>query len=103
MSGSEEKPLPIRPLQTTLRSVEGQPSAFNPFHVYKAFSGNMLDQVSNGKFNLNVSFLYTSKRKWLVFEYLLISLFSLKQKTLYLFIWSAKIDFEKLFYLLPIC
>lgn len=54
MNGSEEKPLPTRPLKTTLRSVEDQPSAFNPFHVYKAFSENMLDQVCNGKFNLNV-------------------------------------------------
>lgn len=45
MNGSEEKPLPIRPLKTTLRSVEDQPSAFNPFQVYKAFSENMLDQV----------------------------------------------------------
>lgn len=55
MSGSEEKPLPIRPLQTTLRSVEGQPSAFNPFHVYKAFSGNMLDQSAITKWNWNWS------------------------------------------------
>lgn len=45
MNGSEEKPLPTRPLKTTLRSVEDQPSAFNPFHVYKVFSENMLDQV----------------------------------------------------------
>lgn len=47
MSGSEEKPLPIRPLKTTLWSVEDQSSAFNPFHVYKVFSENMLDQVCN--------------------------------------------------------
>lgn len=30
MNGSEEKPLPIQSLKTTLRSVEDQPSAFNP-------------------------------------------------------------------------
>lgn len=62
MNGSEEKPLPIRPLKTTL-SVEDQPSAFNPFHVHQAFSENMLDQVCNGTFNLNVWFLSTSKGK----------------------------------------
>ncbi|MBZ3882687.1 hypothetical protein SUZIE_169185 [Sciurus carolinensis] len=45
MNGSEEKPLPIRPLKTTLSSVETQPSAFNPFHVHKVFSEDMLDQV----------------------------------------------------------
>ena len=45
MNGSEEKPLPVHPLKMTLRSVEDQPSAFNPFHVYKVFSKNMLDQV----------------------------------------------------------
>lgn len=44
INGSEEKPLPIRPLKMTL-SVEDQSSAFNPFHVYKVFSENMLDQV----------------------------------------------------------
>ncbi|XP_012500205.1 PREDICTED: uncharacterized protein KIAA0825 homolog [Propithecus coquereli] len=53
MNGSEEKPLPTRPLKTTLRSVEDQPSAFNPFHVYKVFSENMLDQVSITKWNWN--------------------------------------------------
>nr|KAF6489782.1 hypothetical protein HJG59_007252 [Molossus molossus] len=55
MNGSEEKPLPIRPLKTTLRSVEDQPSAFNPFHVYKAFSENMLDQSALTKWNWNWS------------------------------------------------
>lgn len=45
MNGSEEKPFRIQPLKMTLRSVEDQPSAFNPFHVYKVFSENMLDQV----------------------------------------------------------
>ncbi|XP_014399452.1 PREDICTED: uncharacterized protein KIAA0825 homolog [Myotis brandtii] len=55
MNGSEEKPLPIRPLKTTLRSVEDQPSAFNPFHVYKAFSENMLDQSAITKWNWNWS------------------------------------------------
>ncbi|KAF6124974.1 KIAA0825 [Phyllostomus discolor] len=55
MNGSEEKPLPIRPLKTTLRSVEDQPSAFNPFHVYKAFSKNMLDQSAITKWNWNWS------------------------------------------------
>lgn len=63
MNASEEKPLPIRPLKTTLRSGEDQPSAFNPFHVYKVFSENMLDQVCDSKFNLNGWFLYTSKKK----------------------------------------
>lgn len=53
MNSSKEKPLPTRPLKTTLKSVEDQPSAFNPFHVYRAFSENMLDQVCNGKFNFN--------------------------------------------------
>ncbi|XP_073090016.1 uncharacterized protein KIAA0825 homolog isoform X1 [Manis javanica] len=51
MNGSEEKPLPIRPLNMTLRSVKDQPSAFNPFHVYKAFSENMLDQSAITKWN----------------------------------------------------
>ncbi|XP_058386906.1 uncharacterized protein KIAA0825 homolog isoform X2 [Diceros bicornis minor] len=55
MNGSEEKPLPIRPLKTTLRSVEDQPFAFNPFHVYKAFSENMLDQSAITKWNWNWS------------------------------------------------
>ncbi|XP_075864301.1 uncharacterized protein KIAA0825 homolog isoform X1 [Microcebus murinus] len=53
MNGSEEKPLPIRPLKMTLRSVEDQPSAFNPFHVYKVFSENMLDQSAITKWNWN--------------------------------------------------
>uniref|UniRef100_A0A2K6FZP5 KIAA0825 n=1 Tax=Propithecus coquereli TaxID=379532 RepID=A0A2K6FZP5_PROCO len=53
MNGSEEKPLPTRPLKTTLRSVEDQPSAFNPFHVYKVFSENMLDQSAITKWNWN--------------------------------------------------
>ncbi|KAF6357021.1 hypothetical protein mRhiFer1_007299 [Rhinolophus ferrumequinum] len=53
MNGSEEKPLPIRPLKTTLRSVEDQPSAFNPFHVYKVFSENILDQSAIAKWNWN--------------------------------------------------
>ncbi|XP_039731014.1 uncharacterized protein KIAA0825 homolog isoform X2 [Pteropus medius] len=55
MNGSEEKPLPIQPLKTTLRSVEDQPSAFNPFHVYRAFSENMLDQSAITKWNWNWS------------------------------------------------
>ncbi|XP_043769542.1 uncharacterized protein KIAA0825 homolog isoform X3 [Cervus elaphus] len=55
MNGSEEKPLPIQPLKTTLRSVEDQPSAFNPFHVYKVFSKNMLDQSAITKWNWNWS------------------------------------------------
>ncbi|XP_016071627.1 PREDICTED: uncharacterized protein KIAA0825 homolog isoform X2 [Miniopterus natalensis] len=54
MNGSEEKPLPIRPLKTTL-SVEDQPSAFNPFHVHQAFSENMLDQSAITKWNWNWS------------------------------------------------
>lgn len=45
MSGAQEKPLHIRPLKMTVRSVEDQPSAFNPFQVYKEFRENMLDQV----------------------------------------------------------
>ncbi|XP_014448772.1 uncharacterized protein KIAA0825 homolog [Tupaia chinensis] len=55
MNGSEETPLPVRPLKTTLRSVEDQPSAFNPFHVYKVFSENMLDQSAITKWNWNWS------------------------------------------------
>ncbi|XP_057595190.1 uncharacterized protein KIAA0825 homolog isoform X2 [Hippopotamus amphibius kiboko] len=55
MNGSEEKPLPIRPLKTTLRSVEDHPSAFNPFHVYKVFSENMLEQSAITKWNWNWS------------------------------------------------
>ncbi|XP_006867938.1 PREDICTED: uncharacterized protein KIAA0825 homolog [Chrysochloris asiatica] len=55
MNGSEKKPLSIRPLKMTLRSVEDQPSAFNPFHVHKVFSENMLDQVSIIKWNWNWS------------------------------------------------
>ncbi|KAI4584573.1 hypothetical protein MJG53_007852 [Ovis ammon polii x Ovis aries] len=57
MNGSEEKPLPIQSLKTTLRSVEDQPSAFNPFHVYKVFSKSMLDQIDFGKVILP-SFLF---------------------------------------------
>nr|XP_055089315.1 uncharacterized protein KIAA0825 homolog isoform X2 [Symphalangus syndactylus] len=52
MNSSEEKPLPIRPLKTTLRSIN-QPSAFNPFHVYKAFSENMLDQSAITRWSWN--------------------------------------------------
>ncbi|XP_041608553.1 uncharacterized protein KIAA0825 homolog isoform X1 [Vulpes lagopus] len=55
MNGSKEKPLPIRPLKMTLRSVEDQPSAFNPFQVYKAFSENMLVQSAITKWNWNWS------------------------------------------------
>ncbi|XP_071468506.1 uncharacterized protein KIAA0825 homolog isoform X2 [Marmota flaviventris] len=55
MNGSEEKPLPIRPLKMTLRSVEAQPSVFNPFHVHKVFSENMLDQSVITKWNWNWS------------------------------------------------
>ncbi|XP_007197503.1 uncharacterized protein KIAA0825 homolog isoform X1 [Balaenoptera acutorostrata] len=55
MNGSEEKPLCTRPLKMTLRSVEDQPSAFNPFHVYKVFSENMLDQSAITKWNWNWS------------------------------------------------
>ncbi|KAI4570113.1 hypothetical protein MJT46_007407 [Ovis ammon polii x Ovis aries] len=55
MNGSEEKPLPIQSLKTTLRSVEDQPSAFNPFHVYKVFSKSMLDQSAITKWNWNWS------------------------------------------------
>lgn len=54
INGSEEKPLPIRPLKMTL-SVEDQSSAFNPFHVYKVFSENMLDQSAITKWNWNWS------------------------------------------------
>ncbi|XP_023366631.1 uncharacterized protein KIAA0825-like [Otolemur garnettii] len=53
MNGLEEKPLPIRPLKVTLSSVEDQPSAFNPFHVYKVFSGNMLAQSAIAKWSWN--------------------------------------------------
>ncbi|XP_042637109.1 uncharacterized protein KIAA0825 homolog [Orycteropus afer afer] len=55
MNGSEEKLLPIQPLKTTLESVRDQPSAFNPFHVYKVFSENMLDQSAITKWNWNWS------------------------------------------------
>ncbi|XP_059949134.1 uncharacterized protein KIAA0825 homolog isoform X2 [Mesoplodon densirostris] len=55
MNGSEEKPLRIRPLKMTLRSVEDQPSAFNPFHVYKVFSESVLDQSAITKWNWNWS------------------------------------------------
>ncbi|XP_054989931.1 uncharacterized protein KIAA0825 homolog [Sorex araneus] len=55
MNGSEEKPLPIRPLNTTLRSRDDQPSAFNPFHVNRVFSENMLDQSATTKWNWNWS------------------------------------------------
>ncbi|KAG3266360.1 hypothetical protein H1C71_002843 [Ictidomys tridecemlineatus] len=55
MNGSEEKPLPIPPIKTTLRSVEAQPSVFNPFHVHKVFSENMLDQSVITKWNWNWS------------------------------------------------
>ncbi|XP_033256952.1 uncharacterized protein KIAA0825 homolog isoform X2 [Orcinus orca] len=55
MNGSEEKPFRIQPLKMTLRSVEDQPSAFNPFHVYKVFSENMLDQSAITKWNWNWS------------------------------------------------
>ncbi|GAB1298399.1 Uncharacterized protein KIAA0825 homolog [Apodemus speciosus] len=43
MNGSEEKPLPIRPLKVALRN-EVQPPAFNPFHVHKVFRESMLDE-----------------------------------------------------------
>ncbi|XP_073933177.1 uncharacterized protein KIAA0825 homolog isoform X3 [Castor canadensis] len=55
MNGSEEKPLPIRPLKTTLRRVEDQASAFNPFHVHKVFSENVLDQSVITKWSWNWS------------------------------------------------
>ncbi|XP_021111433.1 uncharacterized protein KIAA0825 homolog isoform X2 [Heterocephalus glaber] len=55
MNGSEKKSLPIRPLKMTLKSVEDQPSAFNPFHVYKVFRENMLDQSAIAKWNWNWS------------------------------------------------
>lgn len=44
-NGSEEAPLPSQPLKVTLRDAEEQSPVFNPFHVYKAFSEHMLDQV----------------------------------------------------------
>ncbi|CAH6787475.1 2210408I21Rik [Phodopus roborovskii] len=46
MDGSEEKPIPSQPLKVTLRNVEDQPAAFNPFHVHKMFSENMLGQAT---------------------------------------------------------
>ncbi|XP_023417174.2 uncharacterized protein KIAA0825 homolog isoform X1 [Cavia porcellus] len=55
MSGAQEKPLHIRPLKMTVRSVEDQPSAFNPFQVYKEFRENMLDQSAIMKWNWNWS------------------------------------------------
>ncbi|XP_010635497.1 uncharacterized protein KIAA0825 homolog [Fukomys damarensis] len=55
MNGSEEKSLPTQPLKMTLRSVEDQSSAFNPFHVYRSFRENMLDQSAIAKWNWNWS------------------------------------------------
>ncbi|XP_023563454.1 uncharacterized protein KIAA0825-like [Octodon degus] len=55
MNDSEEKPSPTRPLKMTSRSVEDQPSAFNPFHVYEGFRENMLDQSAIVKWNWNWS------------------------------------------------
>ncbi|XP_029417596.1 uncharacterized protein KIAA0825 homolog isoform X2 [Nannospalax galili] len=55
MNGSQKKPLPTRPLKITLRTVEDQPSVFNPFRVYKVFHENMLDQSATAKWNWNWS------------------------------------------------
>ncbi|XP_005382312.1 PREDICTED: uncharacterized protein KIAA0825 homolog isoform X3 [Chinchilla lanigera] len=55
MNGSEEKPLPTRPLKMTVQSVEDQPSVFNPFHVYEGFRENMLDQSAIMKWDWNWS------------------------------------------------
>ncbi|KAM6222778.1 uncharacterized protein KIAA0825 homolog [Rhynchocyon petersi] len=55
MNGSEEKPLPTRPLKMTLRSAKTQPSAFNPFRVHKVFSENMLDKSAITKWDWNWS------------------------------------------------
>lgn len=44
MNGSEKKPLPTRPLKTAFRN-EDPPPTFNPLHVHKVFTENMLDQA----------------------------------------------------------
>ncbi|KAH0505718.1 hypothetical protein LTLLF_176695 [Microtus ochrogaster] len=53
--GSEEKPLPRQPLKVTSRNVEDQPPVFNPFHVQKMFSENMLDQAATATWCWNWS------------------------------------------------
>ncbi|XP_012980633.2 uncharacterized protein KIAA0825 homolog isoform X1 [Mesocricetus auratus] len=55
MNASEEKPLPSQPLKGTLRIVEDQPPVFNPFHVHKMFSKNMLDQSATAAWRWNWS------------------------------------------------
>ncbi|XP_035313561.1 uncharacterized protein KIAA0825 homolog isoform X2 [Cricetulus griseus] len=55
MNGSEKKPLPSQPLKVTLWSVEDQPPVFNPFHVYKMFSENMIHQSATATWCWNWS------------------------------------------------
>ncbi|XP_036062662.1 uncharacterized protein KIAA0825 homolog isoform X2 [Onychomys torridus] len=54
-NGSEETPLPSQPLKVTLRDAEDQSPVFNPFHVYKTFSENMLDQAATATWCWNWS------------------------------------------------
>ncbi|XP_057646182.1 uncharacterized protein KIAA0825 homolog [Chionomys nivalis] len=53
--GSEEKPLPSQPLKVSSRNVEDQPPVFNPFHVQRMFSENMLDQAATATWCWNWS------------------------------------------------
>uniref|UniRef100_A0A5F8GCN8 KIAA0825 n=1 Tax=Monodelphis domestica TaxID=13616 RepID=A0A5F8GCN8_MONDO len=60
MNVAEENTLPTRPLKVTLKSLEKQPPAFNPFQVYKWFSEKMLDQSVITKWDWNWSNLLPS-------------------------------------------
>ncbi|XP_020864262.1 uncharacterized protein KIAA0825 homolog isoform X3 [Phascolarctos cinereus] len=60
MNVPEENTLPTRPLKVTLKSLEKQPPAFNPFQVYKWFSEKMLDQSAITKWDWNWSNLLPS-------------------------------------------
>ncbi|XP_074062978.1 uncharacterized protein KIAA0825 homolog isoform X3 [Macrotis lagotis] len=60
MNIPEKNTLPTRPLKVTLKSLEKQPPAFNPFQVYKWFSEKMLDQSAITKWDWNWSNLLPS-------------------------------------------
>ncbi|XP_072462208.1 uncharacterized protein KIAA0825 homolog isoform X2 [Notamacropus eugenii] len=60
MNIPEENTLPTRPLKVTLKSLEKQPPAFNPFQVYKWFSEKILDQSAITKWDWNWSNLLPS-------------------------------------------
>ncbi|XP_036606112.1 uncharacterized protein KIAA0825 homolog [Trichosurus vulpecula] len=60
MNVPEENTLPTRPLKVTLKSLEKQLPAFNPFQVYKWFSEKMLDQSAITKWDWNWSNLLPS-------------------------------------------